>query len=104
MVQVDLAGIAGRGGATFAEAPLLVEQCREAGLDVVGVMGVGSPPGSGATRAEIIETFRCLRALRDELAVTHCSMGMTDDLDDAVAAGATMVRVGSALFGARDGI
>ncbi len=104
MVQVDLAGIAGRGGATFAHAPVLAEQCREAGLDVVGVMGVASPPGSGATRVEIIGSFQRLRALRDDLAVAHCSMGMTDDLDDAVAAGATMVRVGSALFGARDAI
>ena len=101
MVQVDLAGRPGRGGATFEEAPVLHEAAIAAGLAVVGVMGVGSPPGSEAERRQVMRSFERLRALRDELGVSECSMGMSDDLDDAVSAGSTMVRVGSALFGPR---
>ncbi|MBM3855146.1 MAG: YggS family pyridoxal phosphate-dependent enzyme, partial [Verrucomicrobia bacterium] len=52
-------------------------------------------------------TFTALRRLRDELAVScgtplpELSMGMTGDLEPAIAAGSTLVRVGTALFGAR---
>jgi len=45
--------------------------------------------------------FAVLRALADRLGLVERSMGMSDDLDIAVAEGATIVRVGSALFGAR---
>jgi uncharacterized pyridoxal phosphate-containing UPF0001 family protein len=45
--------------------------------------------------------FRTLRALADDLGLEVRSMGMTDDLEVAVDEGATMVRVGSALFGPR---
>jgi uncharacterized pyridoxal phosphate-containing UPF0001 family protein len=65
----------------------------------------------GATPAETAEhakrTFTNLRTLRDDLAarlhtpLRELSMGMTGDLDLAVAAGSTIVRVGTALFGAR---
>lgn len=99
MVQVDLTGIEGRGGASFETAPGLAAAATDAGLTVIGVMGVAAPGDPDASAR-----FTRLRSLRDELGVAECSMGMTDDLDDAVAAGATMVRVGSALFGARDGI
>jgi hypothetical protein len=51
--------------------------------------------------------FRRLRQLRDKLAtaglpLTTLSMGMTDDLEAAIAEGATLVRIGTAIFGARD--
>ncbi|MCU0272613.1 MAG: hypothetical protein MUE34_05205, partial [Acidimicrobiales bacterium] len=45
--------------------------------------------------------FATLARLADELDLPERSMGMTDDLEDAVAAGATMVRMGRALFGVR---
>ena len=52
--------------------------------------------------------FRALRQLRDELAVRcpqvewrHLSMGMTNDFEVAIEEGATIIRVGSAIFGAR---
>ena len=45
--------------------------------------------------------FRTLRTLADDLGLQERSMGMTDDLEAAVAEGATLVRVGTALFGPR---
>jgi hypothetical protein len=45
--------------------------------------------------------FRTLRRLADDLGLVECSMGMSDDLEIAVEEGATMVRVGRALFGER---
>ncbi|RTL08062.1 MAG: hypothetical protein EKK62_09685 [Acidimicrobiia bacterium] len=47
LVQVDLAGLAGRGGCPPEDVPALVEHCRGRGLDVRGLMGVG-PPGPGS--------------------------------------------------------
>lgn len=100
MVQVDLAGVAGRGGAAVGEAPALVERAAVAGLVVDGVMGVAPLPDPDEP-ASSRRAFERLRALRDELGLRHVSMGMSDDLEDAVAAGSTMVRIGTALFGAR---
>jgi uncharacterized pyridoxal phosphate-containing UPF0001 family protein len=57
------------------------------------------PPVSdeSATRAY----FRELRSMRDGLGLQHLSMGMTDDFEIAVEEGATIVRVGRAIFGSR---
>jgi uncharacterized pyridoxal phosphate-containing UPF0001 family protein len=54
-------------------------------------------PGEGAAE----ESFRTIRHLADRLGLEERSMGMSDDLEAAVAAGSTMVRIGRALFGAR---
>ena len=45
--------------------------------------------------------FRCLRELRDELGLRELSMGMTGDFEVAIEEGATIVRVGRAIFGPR---
>jgi PLP dependent protein len=100
MVQVDMTGMAGRGGVALEGALGLVEQAAAAGLVVDGLMGVAPLPDQddrGASR----RAFERLRALRDELGLGELSIGMSDDLEDAVAAGSTMVRIGTALFGAR---
>jgi uncharacterized pyridoxal phosphate-containing UPF0001 family protein len=68
-------------------------------------MGIAEPTGDvGRQRSQ----FAVLRRLRDEaraagLAVDELSMGMTADLEAAIAEGATEVRVGTAIFGAREG-
>ena len=54
-------------------------------------------PGESAAR----DAFETLARLADRLGLEERSMGMTDDLEAAVAAGSTMVRIGRALFGAR---
>ncbi len=69
---------------------------RAFGLDVRGLMTVAAP-GEAAAR----QAFATVGRLADELGLEERSMGMSDDLEAAVAAGSTMVRVGRALFGDR---
>jgi uncharacterized pyridoxal phosphate-containing UPF0001 family protein len=73
----------------------LVARCRAHGLDVEGLMTV---PPDGADPSPI---FATVRRLSDELGLATCSMGMSGDYERAIRAGATMVRVGSAIFGPR---
>lgn len=97
LVQVNLAGTAGRGGASFADAPAVVDAAHRAGLDVVGMMGVAPLADDRVVAA----AFRRLRAACDAEGLSECSMGMSADLELAVAEGSTMVRVGTAIFGDR---
>jgi len=97
MVQLDLAGIAGRGGCPPEDASALVERCRASGLDVVGLMGVGPPGDPELSRP----AFRRLVALADELGLPERSIGMSGDYLVAAEEGATSVRLGTALFGPR---
>lgn len=94
-VQVNIGNEEQKGGCAVAELPALLTQTREAGLDVIGLMCV---PPAGIEAAPFF-------ALLDKLARDHGlagrSMGMSDDFETAVMLGATHVRVGSALFGAR---
>ena len=97
MVQVDISGEDAKGGCLPADTERLVDDLRGAGLDVIGLMGVGLL----AEAAEARPGFRLLRSLVDELGLVECSMGMSGDLDIAVEEGSTMVRVGTGLFGHR---
>ncbi len=97
LVQVDLAGIAGRGGCPRSDTAQLVGLALDAGLDVVGLMAVGPPGPPEDSR----EGFAWLRREAETLGLPEVSMGMSGDLEVAVAEGATMVRVGSALVGER---
>lgn len=97
LVQVDVAGLPGRGGCRLGEVPELVGTLRGLDLDVAGLMAVGPPGAPEASRAG----FRSVSDLADRLELPVRSMGMSDDLEVAVAEGSTMVRVGRALFGDR---
>ena len=97
MVQVDISGEDAKGGCLPADTGRLVDDLRGAGLDVIGLMGVGLL----AEAAEARPGFRLLRSLVDEFGLVECSMGMSGDLDIAVEEGSTMVRVGTGLFGHR---
>ncbi len=97
LVQVDIAGLAGRGGCAPAAVPGLVARLRSDGLDVAGLMAVG-PPGDPE---DARPGFRRVVAAADELDLPVRSLGMTGDLPVALEEGSTMVRVGRALFGAR---
>lgn len=92
LVQVDFTGRAERNGVQAQEAPALVAALREAGVEVRGLSTL--PPQEGDPR----ETFRRLRAMRDALGLAELSMGMSADYESALEEGATMVRVGRALF------
>lgn len=107
LVQVDLAGEATKFGAPLEEAKRIVAAAADArALRLVGLMML--PPWNEdpeATRP----WFRKVRALRDELirdgapaaSLRHLSMGMSHDYEAAVEEGSTIVRVGTAIFGAR---
>lgn len=97
MVQVAAWGEAQKGGASPEDVPALVDHCRGDGLEVTGLMAV-APIGGGATAAR---GFASVRVLADRLGLTNCSMGMSDDLVEAVREGSTMIRVGRGLFGPR---
>jgi pyridoxal phosphate enzyme (YggS family) len=97
LVQVNVTEEPTKGGCAPDDTRDLVDRLGSLGLEVGGLMTVGrtGPP------IEARRGFAALRALADRLGLVECSMGMTDDLEMAVAEGATIVRVGSALFGPR---
>jgi hypothetical protein len=94
-VQVNIGEEPQKGGCAPAELPVLLTAMREAGLSVAGLMAV--PPA----RVEAAPYFALLAKLRRDHGLAGLSMGMSDDLETAVMLGATHVRVGTALFGAR---
>jgi len=95
LVEVNVAAEAQKGGCAPADTARLVDGCRSLGLTVAGLMTV--PPAGDDPR----RWFASLRELARHVGVRELSMGMTDDYEIAVEEGATMVRVGRALFGAR---
>ena len=95
LVEVDTTGLSGRNGCPPDGVRALVPRLRDAGLDVRGLMTVAAPGPEAA------QSFATVRSLADELGLEERSMGMTDDLEAAVRAGTTMVRIGRALFGDR---
>ncbi|GAA4331368.1 YggS family pyridoxal phosphate-dependent enzyme [Pigmentiphaga soli] len=103
-IQVNIDGQASKHGVAPADAPALARAV--AGLPRLrlrGLMSIPAPMQSAAGQREVFGRVAALAAqLRDEgIAVDTLSMGMSDDLEPAVAAGATMVRVGTAIFGRR---
>lgn len=103
LVQVSLDDDAGRGGATAADVPFIADAvAREEGLELGGVMAV-APQG-----ADPLAAFRRLAGVAARVRAAHpgatiISAGMSGDLEAAISAGATHVRVGTALLGGRPG-
>jgi pyridoxal phosphate enzyme (YggS family) len=95
LVEVNLAAEPQKGGCAPTDAGRLVDALRKSGLRVEGLMTI-PPEGDDPRR-----WFAALRELGGDLGVHHLSMGMTDDYEVAVEEGATMVRIGRAIFGAR---
>jgi PLP dependent protein len=104
-VQVDLGGpegeLAARGGAAPADVPALADLAAAApGVDLRGLMAVAPRAAdAGAAFADLAGLAARVRA--DHPGATGLSAGMSGDLEEAVAAGATLVRVGTAIFGPR---
>jgi len=69
-------------------------------LEVKGLMTIA--PLASDTE-QVRPMFRKLHSLRDSFGLEHLSMGMTDDFEVAVEEGATLVRIGRAIFGEREG-
>jgi pyridoxal phosphate enzyme (YggS family) len=103
-LQVNVSGEASKSGAAPAEtAALAAAVASLPRLRLRGLMAIPEPTDDPALQRT---RFEALRALRDGLGrgglhLDTLSMGMSDDLGAAIAAGATMVRIGTAIFGTR---
>lgn len=97
LLQVDISGEESKGGCRPGEVESLLETASTQGLIVKGLMAIGPLAEPEAARPG----FALVRRMADELGLSVVSMGMTADLEVAAQEGATMVRVGSALFGPR---
>jgi uncharacterized pyridoxal phosphate-containing UPF0001 family protein len=95
-LEVDYTGEPQRSGAPESRLESLLEAAGDHGVEVRGLMTV-APPEPVRARA----AFAALSRAADRLGLAERSMGMTDDLELALAAGSTEIRVGRALFGPR---
>jgi len=106
-VNLDPDPAPGRGGALPEEIPALGDAvAAEQGLRLAGVMGVAPNPGAGDPGPSALAAFVRLAALSERLREAHpeaveISAGMSGDLEEAIRAGATQVRVGGAILGPR---
>jgi hypothetical protein len=107
LVEVNLAGDPARTGIAEADvAPLVEAVCRLEHVRVRGLMGMASVPEGPAAAEVARRQFARLRELRDQLqqrvataaAIDELSMGMSEDFEEAILEGATLVRIGSALW------
>lgn len=94
-VQVNLAKETQKGGCSPAQLPALLDAARRSDIPIAGLMTV--PPAE----CEPAPWFALLAKIADDHGLTGLSMGMSGDFPTAVRIGATHVRVGTALFGAR---
>lgn len=104
-LQVNISGEASKSGASPEELPALAREVAQLpNLRLRGLMAIPEPTTDVAEQRTAFARVRALfDALRAEgLALDTLSMGMSGDLAPAIAEGATIVRVGSAIFGKRD--
>jgi PLP dependent protein len=94
-VQVNVGAEEQKGGCALSDLPALLDQAREAGLPVIGLMCV--PPAD----IEPAPFFALLDKVARDHGLAGRSMGMSGDFETAIMLGATHVRVGTALFGSR---
>ncbi|WP_116091406.1 YggS family pyridoxal phosphate-dependent enzyme [Sphingomonas crusticola] len=94
-VQVNIGGEEQKGGCAIGDLPALLAHCRALGLNIAGLMCV--PPAG----TEAAPYFALLAKLARDHGLSQLSMGMSGDYETAAMLGATCVRVGTALFGAR---
>lgn len=99
LIQVNVSGEATKSGvAPDGAAALARTICSLKSLRLRGLMAMPEP---GAPRSRFHEVNSLYEALKSEFALDTLSMGMSDDLELAIAEGATLVRIGTAIFGAR---
>lgn len=94
-LQVNIGDEDQKGGCAVADIPALLAEAKLAGLNIVGLMTV--PPAS----LEPAPYFALLAKLARDNGLAHLSMGMSGDYETAIKLGATHIRIGTALFGAR---
>lgn len=99
LLQVNISGEASKSGFSPSEVSSAAEQI--AGLPYLEIKGLMTIAPLTDNPEEVRPVFRQLRLLRDSLGLEHLSMGMTDDFEVAIEEGATIVRIGRAVFGER---
>jgi pyridoxal phosphate enzyme (YggS family) len=97
LVQINVSQTE-RFGCAPADAPELAKQLREEGLEVDGVMAIGPHVDD---RGEIERAFERAADCFAKVGGKTLSIGMTSDWEEAIACGSTMLRIGTAIFGAR---
>ena len=98
LIQVNVSAEASKSGADVEEVTALAATIASLPrLRLRGLMAIPAP-GSGSGFAKMKELYDRLRA---RFSFDTLSMGMTDDMEQAIAAGSTMVRIGTAIFGPR---
>ncbi len=94
-LQVNIGEEPQKGGCAATQVPALLAQAEAAGLNMIGLMAV--PPAD----TEAAPYFALLAKLAREAGLSQLSMGMSADFEAAIMLGATHIRIGTALFGAR---
>jgi hypothetical protein len=100
LIQLNVSAEATKSGSSPAALAALAATI--APLKNLRLRGLMAIPEPGAPRERFREVRRLYDRLKDEFGFDTLSMGMSDDLELAIAEGATLVRVGTAIFGARD--
>ncbi len=100
LLEVNVASEASKSGFSLAEVEPALEAI--AGLPRLEIRGLMTIAPMVADAEQVRPVFRQLRSLRDSFRLEHLSMGMTDDFEVAIEEGATMVRIGRAIFGERE--
>ena len=96
-IQINTGNEAQKSGVMMKEADEFISQClREYGLKIIGLMCI--PPVDDDPKKHFLD----LKALADNFNLQKLSMGMSNDYDVAIACGATHIRVGTQIFGARN--
>lgn len=99
LLEVNVSGEASKGGFSVADVePALEAISRLPGLEIKGLMTIAPMV---ADAEQVRPVFQKLCSLRDSFGLEHLSMGMTDDFEVAVEEGATVLRIGRAIFGER---
>jgi PLP dependent protein len=99
LVQVNASGEASKGGVAPGEAAALAAAI--APMKRLRLRGLMAIPEPGAPQARFREIGELYLRLRGEFGFDTLSLGMSDDLEAAIAEGSTLVRIGTAIFGAR---
>jgi len=99
LIQVNVSGEASKSGVAPSQVEALARSI--ATLPRLRLRGLMAIPEPGAARARYAELRALYEKLKPDLGFDTLSLGMSDDLETAIAEGATMVRIGTAIFGAR---
>jgi len=100
LIQVNASGEASKSGVAPSAAAALASSI--ASLKNIRLRGLMAVPEPGAPRARYAEVKTLYDELKTEFGFDTLSLGMSDDMELAIAEGSTMVRVGTAIFGARE--